>query len=211
LLCFKNVNQDQSKIRIRFKNEETHLKDLWSYIDSSYNPGSLEIEELQEDYYIFVCSHENKDNRCGYCGPIIADEFQNLILKQGVKAAVHKISHVGKHEFAANVITYPYGDWYGYVKPKDVPRIMDGLSSRTPHISLGDIWRGGMGKSKEEQMRLCPVKPQVQQQQQQQIKTLKRKDVKFNPNGFGTIERSLDYLLWLFFLFLSTLCLPIFY
>jgi (2Fe-2S) ferredoxin len=66
--------------------------------------------------------------------------------------AVHRVSHLGGHEYAGNVVIYPGGDWYGYVTPADVPRIIDG------HILSGDLvldrWRGRMGLTREEQIQL---------------------------------------------------------
>ena len=83
--------------------------------------------------------------RCGYCGPILAKLFTQQVAARGLAGAVtvRRTSHVGGHEYAGNVIVYPEGDWYGYVTPADVDRILE------QHVLGGEIvddrWRGRMG------------------------------------------------------------------
>jgi len=115
-----------------------------------------------------------------------------------------KISHVGKHEYAANVITYPTGDWYGYVKPQDVSRILNQLSNPNPkpsYTELGDIWRGAMHLSTEEQIVLSPkafIKPP---------KTMKRNTTlsyNWDTYGFGPVgNEALNSILWIILFILS--------
>jgi (2Fe-2S) ferredoxin len=56
---------------------------------------------------------------------------------------VRRTSHVGGHAFAGTVLIYPSGDWYGFVTPEDVPRLLE------DHLAGGkvvtDLWRGRMG------------------------------------------------------------------
>eukprot|EP01121_Diplochlamys_sp_Union-15-3_P006155 TRINITY_DN16666_c0_g1_i1.p1 TRINITY_DN16666_c0_g1~~TRINITY_DN16666_c0_g1_i1.p1 ORF type:complete len:280 (+),score=42.36 TRINITY_DN16666_c0_g1_i1:59-898(+) len=118
--------------------------------------GALTLEEFKHDYFIFVCSHELKDKRCGYCGPIIQQQLQERIEAEKIDAIVLKTSHIGGHKYAANVIVYPTGDWYGYVKPKDVDRIVK------EHL-IGkkvcyDLWRGRRGLTITEQAMISPSK-----------------------------------------------------
>jgi (2Fe-2S) ferredoxin len=102
--------------------------------------------------HIFVCVHMNRDPRCGACGPALAEKFARELESRGLQNEVflHRSSHVGGHEYAANALIYPGGDWYGYLVPDDVP----GLVER--HILGGQIvterWRGRMGLTREEQM-----------------------------------------------------------
>ena len=101
---------------------------------------------------ILICVHTNRDPRCGFCGPLLADLFSRILAERGLdgQVAVHRTSHLGGHEYAGNVVLYPGGDWYGYVTPSDVPRIIE------KHIQGGQIvvdrWRGRMGLTREEQM-----------------------------------------------------------
>ena len=101
--------------------------------------------------HVFVCIHANRDVRCGKCGPPVARTFRNTLQARGLEheVTVRRTSHVGQHSLAANVLVYPGGDWYGYVTPDDVPRIVD-------HMMRGEIvrnlWRGRMGITPEEQL-----------------------------------------------------------
>jgi (2Fe-2S) ferredoxin len=96
--------------------------------------------------HIFVCVHGARDPRCGACGPAVAEALAAEVVRRGLseRAHVHRTSHVGGHQYAANVLIYPEGDWYGYVSPADVPRIVE------QHILRGaivpELWRGRMGR-----------------------------------------------------------------
>jgi (2Fe-2S) ferredoxin len=66
------------------------------------------------------------------------------------RVTVRRTSHVGGHAFAGNVLIYPGGDWYGYVTPEDIPRLVEN------HLVEGqivtDLWRGRMGMIPEVQI-----------------------------------------------------------
>jgi len=104
--------------------------------------------------YLFVCVHGARDARCGMCGPPLVEGFVSALEASGYadQVAVRQSSHVGGHKYAGNVLIYPGGDWYGYVTPADVSRIVD------EHIVRGevvwDLWRGRMGLSPDEQIHL---------------------------------------------------------
>lgn len=108
--------------------------------------------ELLDGHHIFVCIHGNRDKRCGVAGPALIMRFRRELAERGIDADVHvrATSHVGGHRFAGNVLIYPGGEWYGYVTPDDVPRIVD------QHIRSGDVvkelWRGRMGMTHDEQL-----------------------------------------------------------
>jgi (2Fe-2S) ferredoxin len=107
--------------------------------------------------HVFVCVHAERDARCGACGPPLAEAFIAGLAARGLgeQVTVRRTSHVGGHRFAGNVLIYPGGDWYGYVTPNDVPRIIG------EHILKGkivtDLWRGRMGLSPEQQSRWAGV------------------------------------------------------
>jgi anti-anti-sigma factor len=89
----------------------------------------------------------------------VAEVFQATLEACGLSAqvTVRRTSHVGGHKYAGNVLIYPGGDWYGYVTPGDIPRLVE------QHILGGqivrDLWRGRMGLSPEEQLRLSRIQP----------------------------------------------------
>ena len=51
-------------------------------------------------------------------------------------------SHVGGHKYAGNVIVYPEGVWYGYVRPDDAGRIVREHLARGRFVT--DLLRGRM-------------------------------------------------------------------
>ncbi len=102
--------------------------------------------------HIFVCAHEARDARCGACGPPLVEAFVAELGARGLEGqvTVRRTSHVGGHRFAGNVLIYPGGDWYGYVTPDDVPRIIDQHMLKGKIVT--DLWRGRMGLSPGERV-----------------------------------------------------------
>ncbi|KAF4651025.1 hypothetical protein FOZ61_010860, partial [Perkinsus olseni] len=87
------------------------------------------------------------------CGPELAAK---ILAFGDPRTHVRLCSHVGGHKFAGNVIVYDMtvtdtGDWYGYVTPNNVKRMLD-HSAKKP-FTFGvyhSHWRGRTGMSKEE-------------------------------------------------------------
>ncbi len=105
---------------------------------------------------IFVWAHTARDARCGYCGPVLAKKLHEEIQERKEMISVYKCSHVGGHEFAGNVLVFVdreenkqpvIGDWYGYVNPAAISKILDAVLSGQVLIEL---WRGTLGLSQEE-------------------------------------------------------------
>jgi hypothetical protein len=94
--------------------------------------------------HIFVCTHGRRDVRCGECGLPLVAAFQAALAERNLSetVTVWQTSHVGGHKFAGNILIYPGGDWYGYVTPADVPRLIE------QHLLAGEVitelWRGRM-------------------------------------------------------------------
>jgi hypothetical protein len=115
--------------------------------------ASIDHQPLTQQY-VFVCTHGRRDIRCGECGLPLQAALAAAIRDHGLdnEVAVRGSSHVGGHKFAGNVLIYPGGDWYGYVTPADVPRLVE------QHLISGrlvtDLWRGRMGLSQQEQLEL---------------------------------------------------------
>jgi len=82
--------------------------------DETKMPGDLIAEPLDVGLgYVFVCTHKMRDKRCGVLGLILAEQFQKSLRDRQLdgKVTVRKISHVGGHKYAGNIILYPSGDW----------------------------------------------------------------------------------------------------
>ncbi|CAN4081738.1 unnamed protein product [Withania somnifera] len=58
--------------------------------------------------YVFVCSHNNRDRRCGVSGSILIEEFNKAIESKDLKNEVHvtACAHVGGHKYAGNLIIF---------------------------------------------------------------------------------------------------------
>jgi hypothetical protein len=75
--------------------------------------------------------------------------FQAALAERNLSetVTVWQTSHVGGHKFAGNILIYPGGDWYGYVTPADVPRLIE------QHLLAGEVitelWRGRMSEGRE--------------------------------------------------------------
>ena len=75
--------------------------------------------------WVFVCVHAASDERCGRCGPPVLEALRAACDEAGLAdVTVRATSHVGGHKYAANVLVYPEGVWYGFVTPEDAPRIV---------------------------------------------------------------------------------------
>ena len=93
--------------------------------------------------HVFVCVHMARDERCGNCGPPLLAAMEAAVAERGLDdVSVRATSHVGGHKYAGNVIVYPEGVWYGYVRPDDAERLV------REHLVEGrileDLHRGGM-------------------------------------------------------------------
>lgn len=104
--------------------------------------------------HVFVCTHGERDYRCGECGPSLFAALHTHLAAAGLADLVHvyRSSHVGGHVYAGNILVYPEGDWYGYVTPADIPRLVDS------HLAGGeivwDLWRGRMGLTPEQAVQM---------------------------------------------------------
>jgi len=141
------------------QNVESFISALSQQSEDSTNPADFPHKKLDWDGLIGVCSHQAKDRRCGYCGPRLVDTLRSHLTELSLqdKVKVMKITHVGGHKYAGNVILFPRGDWYGYVTPEKVPAIIQaGFVSKESSI-VPEIWRGRLGLSEEQQKALLPA------------------------------------------------------
>jgi len=87
-------------------------------------PGSSLRREPLGGRWVFVCVHGARDERCGRCGPGVLEALRAACAEEGLDdVTVRATSHVGGHKYAANVLVYPGGVWYGTVTPADAPLI----------------------------------------------------------------------------------------
>jgi hypothetical protein len=84
----------------------------------------FKIEPVPWKHLILVCSHAQRDKRCGRAGPQIIEKM-TAALQEGhagsltaVDVKVVDTSHIGGHKFAGTLIVYPVAHWYGQVSAK---------------------------------------------------------------------------------------------
>jgi hypothetical protein len=103
------------------------------HIITDYN----ELRRLQsrgeplKELIFAVCTHGRHDKCCAKFGLPVWSAFRKL---GGQRA--WQCSHVGGDRFAANVVVFPYGIYYGRVLPEDVPEILH-------RSDAGEVWLPG--------------------------------------------------------------------
>lgn len=72
------------------------------------NPWSVGSKDVLTGSYVFVCAHNNRDKRCGVCGPVLIEKFNEEIESKGLKdnVFVSACSHIGGHKYAGNAIIF---------------------------------------------------------------------------------------------------------
>lgn len=113
--------------RLRFRNvDAAGWRSLLARRVDGGEPGPpLPRSEPLPGRWVFVCVHAERDERCGACGPPLVAALREAVEDAGLAdVRVRATSHVGGHKYAGNVIVHPDGEWYGYVRPEDAPRIV---------------------------------------------------------------------------------------
>ncbi len=77
------------------------------------DPAVYEVQR-QHDPLALVCTHGRRDPCCARLGVPV---YERLVEQMG--ARVWQATHVGAHRFAANVLFFPHGIYYGRVAPDD--------------------------------------------------------------------------------------------
>ena len=90
--------------------------DLLSMITNS----QAESENNSNEPIFLVCTNGKRDRCCAKNGVEI---FAGL--SDYAKSAVWQSSHVGGHRFAANMVCFPHGIYYGRVRPGDAATLVD--------------------------------------------------------------------------------------
>ncbi|KAH6758542.1 hypothetical protein C2S51_018777 [Perilla frutescens var. frutescens] len=134
--------------------------DVDSFVEDvlvSGKPWQSGVPEELSGSYVFVCAHNNRDRRCGVCGPPLIEKFREEIESKNLKDQVFvtACSHIGGHKYAGNVIVFSadpdgkiVGNWYGYVTPGDVLELLEKQIGKGEVIER--IWRGQMGVNVKE-------------------------------------------------------------
>ena len=127
------------------------VEKLANALEKQFQEGlPFDVRPMAGGDHLFVCTHTNRDERCGVWGKAFYDALQQEVERQNAIAYVHQISHVGGHKYAANCLIYPSGIWYGNLRPEDAPRLV------AEHLNnerlLPNHYRGRMGTTVSQQV-----------------------------------------------------------
>ncbi|CBH15953.1 hypothetical protein, conserved [Trypanosoma brucei gambiense DAL972] len=134
LTVFHRPGPDECLLRFLYDEKlQSVIITQYSCITSGEFPweskGSVPCDR-SNDAFVFVCSHHQRDGRCGYCGTVLLELLRNAIKEKkgdGACIYVYPCSHVGGHMYAGNVLVYTKrgGICFGCIKPSDVDSLAD--------------------------------------------------------------------------------------
>ncbi|OZJ03888.1 hypothetical protein BZG36_03945 [Bifiguratus adelaidae] len=99
-------------------------------------PSPVDLSAQGLETIILVCTHTQRDKRCGILGPLLISEFRDKLSQQGLlrdasnpqgKVEVWGTSHIGGHKFAGCVVVHQRtgGHLYGNIRPCQVPDVIE--------------------------------------------------------------------------------------
>ncbi|KAF8266260.1 Sucrase/ferredoxin-like-domain-containing protein, partial [Lactarius quietus] len=118
------------------------------------------------DLHLYVCTHGARDCRCGEWGSKVVDALRNEIHRRKEmeptgkysRVVVGEVGHVGGHQYAANMLVFPHGEWLGGLRPDNVPRVLEVIMEQSSPMDLARTsllpthWRGRMGLTRDQQL-----------------------------------------------------------
>lgn len=101
--------------------ELDHYEDVIDLdITGALTDETIYAEKIHRQPFFTVCTNGSRDPCCARLGLKTFREFREIAPER-----VWQSSHVGGHRFAANVLSFPYGIYYGRVGPEDVPKVIE--------------------------------------------------------------------------------------
>jgi len=124
--------------------EESREEFVEALLGDSEKLQSFESTELP-GRAVFVCGHNNRDNRCGIFGTQAYEDCKEILPDNG---ALFLCSHIGGHVYAPNILISARKekviDYFGLVPRNEIPKI---LHSKTVPLKY---WRGRQGLEKDQ-------------------------------------------------------------
>jgi len=133
-----------------------HIPEVLEALRKDKIKSFFNFEDISTEKRIYVCSHLKRDIRCGVCGPELVEKF-DLLKAESDNVFINQCSHLGCHKYAGNVITFPSGDWFGWVSPPVVSKILEYVntgSKQSFQELFKDHYRGRLGLTQEEQKKI---------------------------------------------------------
>jgi hypothetical protein len=96
-----------------------NLDDVEGQILKHLGADSSFAEHTVKDADVYVCAHAARDCRCGERGQQVYEALVRIVeeeRKRDPQSSAHRIrigavGHVGGHQYAANVLIFPHGEW----------------------------------------------------------------------------------------------------
>ncbi|KAH8103354.1 Sucrase/ferredoxin-like-domain-containing protein [Cristinia sonorae] len=140
---------------------------------SPLSPGEDAAGTDVDPVSIYVCTHRNRDCRCGDTGSAFFEALRSEVAGRQLESRVQvgAVGHVGGHKYAANALVFPSGDWLGNLDADMAPQVLDAVLARhngqwQDHLRvpplLSSHWRGRMGLNKEMSLALLNGNHNVQ-------------------------------------------------
>jgi len=120
--CFVVHSRERSSAIWQF-----HVEDYRELM--SINTAEPPEQARAQSPLFLVCVHGQRDKCCAKFG---LPAFNGI--RERVGHDVWQCSHVGGDRFAANVLWFPYGLYYGHVCPEDIHPLLDACLQRQVHI-----------------------------------------------------------------------------
>jgi hypothetical protein len=134
-LLIRQIHRASWPARVMFVDSSADGPSMQMYEIEAYEellhatPGSA--GKLVTDLMFAVCTHARHDRCCSKFGMPVW-----CALRDHTPKRAWQCSHVGGDRFAANVVVFPYGLYYGRVTPEDVPELIR-------RSEAGQIWLPG--------------------------------------------------------------------
>eukprot|EP00003_Mantamonas_plastica_P000233 TRINITY_DN1021_c1_g1_i1.p1 TRINITY_DN1021_c1_g1~~TRINITY_DN1021_c1_g1_i1.p1 ORF type:complete len:135 (-),score=41.00 TRINITY_DN1021_c1_g1_i1:317-721(-) len=114
----------------------------------STNESSNLVVETIEKNHAFVCTHGNRDKRCGTKGVEVADQLCQAVEVGDIEdLVVCRTSHIGGHAYAGNCIVTGSGNWYGNL---DQENCVESVKLDLDGGIAKENFRGRIGVAKED-------------------------------------------------------------
>lgn len=114
----------------------TEYSGEWQATELPWEAKGVIASDRSDETFIFVCAHLRRDDRCGYCGPVLVELFKQAVAKHPnskvqEKVRVFPCSHVGGHVYAGNVLLYNSKGsvCIGCFCPSDIDALLDGIAT----------------------------------------------------------------------------------
>ncbi len=160
MICIRRCNSVDEPLSASVRNDRMIQSALF---DRSFDLQTVSSQWRHRlngrDRFMFVCTHNSRDARCGTCGPPILDAIRSD-KKSFPDTYAFGCSHIGGHRHAPNVLCYPTGDWFGHVASSNQlkeliarvpPRLPKPNDPAQQQLSLPAEWRGRIGLTETDQ------------------------------------------------------------